>query len=308
MMPEKRLFTYFGYSFLTMVSYNTRDWLAVFSLHKADTFRKLLPLIIGLSVYTALIYFLEQKFFRLSDDSPLRNITTLHSLIGAALSLLLVFRTNTAYERWWEGRKLWGSLVNRSRNLALKLASMLEDHPEERAFFASAIPRFAFELRTHLKAQPSIDVSDGTDHPEIPEFDRKAHVPAQVAQVMYGRIMKLRKSRLLSAEDAIIIDTEMNAFMDVCGACERIRNTPIPYSYSTFIKKFIFIYVVTLPFGFSFSLGYLSIPIVALIFYILGSLELIAEEIEEPFGDDLNDLPMKRLCATIQKTVGEILA
>ncbi len=101
---------------------------------------------------------------------------------------------------------------------------------------------------------------------------------------------------------------ELSSFMDICGACERIRNTPIPYAYSAFIKKFIFVYVVTLPFSLALTLGYLSIPIVALIFYLLGSLELIAEEIEEPFGVDANDLPMDRMCKTIEKTVREILA
>jgi putative membrane protein len=104
------------------------------------------------------------------------------------------------------------------------------------------------------------------------------------------------------------MNAEMSSLIDICGACERIRNTPIPYSYSAFIKKFIFVYVATLPFSLAFTLGYLSIPVVALIFYLLGSLELIAEEIEEPFGADQNDLPMDRLCKTIEKTVREILA
>lgn len=290
-----------------MIYYNTKEWLGIFRLHKADTFRKLLPFIIAISVYTALIYFLEQKFFHLSEKNPLHNITSLHSLVGFALSMLLVFRTNTAYDRWWEGRRLWGALVNHSRNLALKLTTILSTHPEERAFFAAAIPRFAFELMTHLRAAATKVAMDENPHPEIPDFDRQAHVPAQAAKIIFERVQRLHRDKLLSPEDLLFINTELSSFMDVCGACERIRNTPIPYSYSAFIKKFIFIYVVTLPFGFSFSLGYLSIPIVALIFYILASLELIAEEIEEPFGADMNDLPMGRLCHTIQKTVQEIL-
>lgn len=105
----------------------------------------------------------------------------------------------------------------------------------------------------------------------------------------------------------IILNSEVQSFTDICGACERIKNTPIPYSYSAFIKKFIFFYVMTLPFGYAFSLGYFTAPVVVFIFYVLASLELIAEEIEDPFGGDANDLPTKKIADNIQKHVEELL-
>jgi putative membrane protein len=95
--------------------------------------------------------------------------------------------------------------------------------------------------------------------------------------------------------------------VDILGACERILKTPIPYSYSMFMKKFIFIYVVTLPIGFVSTFQWWSIPVVSLVFYILVSIELIAEEIEDPFGVDENDLPLDGLCATIRSNTDEIL-
>ncbi len=291
-----------------MISYNPKEWFGIFRLHKADTFRKLLPLILCIAAYTALIALLEKEWLSLADSSPLKNITSMHSLIGFALSMLLVFRTNTAYDRWWEGRKLWGALVNNSRNLALKLVPMLRANEAEKAFFASAIPTFAVQLATHLRSAASKFELDERPHPEIPDFDTARHVPAQAAGLVIGRIYELHRAGAITHEELLLMNGEMSSFMDICGACERIRNTPIPYSYSAFIKKFIFVYVITLPFGFSFTLGYWSIPVVALIFYILASLELIAEEIEEPFGSDQNDLPMDRLCKTIEKTVREILA
>lgn len=115
-----------------MVSYNTKDWFTfIFRFHKADTFRKLFPVMIAIGFYASIIGYLEVEYWQLSSKSYLTNITVMHSMLGFVISLLLVFRTNTAYDRWWEGRKHWGSLVNNSRNLALKLAAILEDEKDK---------------------------------------------------------------------------------------------------------------------------------------------------------------------------------
>jgi ion channel-forming bestrophin family protein len=124
---------------------------------------------------------------------------------------------------------------------------------------------------------------------------------------LFKRVVLLRKKGIITDNDVLIINAELTTFTDVCGACERIKNTPIPFSYNLFIKKFIFVYIMTLPFGFVFSLGYFVIPVVGFIFYVLASLELIAEEIEDPFGNDNNDLPMKKISENIRKSIEEIL-
>lgn len=114
-------------------------------------------------------------------------------------------------------------------------------------------------------------------------------------------------SKKISDDQLIVINGEISSFTDLCGACERLKNTPIPYSDSAFIKKFIFFYVMTLPFGYSISLGYYTAPVVVFIFYVVASLELINEEIEEPFGGDTNDLPTKKIADHINKHVGELI-
>lgn len=292
-----------------MKSYNPKDWSAiVFDFHKTDTFRKLLPLILAVAAYSGLIGWLEIEWFKLSDNSHLKNITLLHTLLGFVISMLLVFRTNTAYDRWWEGRKLWGSLVNNSRNLALKLNSILAAGDDtNRIFFKQMIPHFALELKNHLQSDETRFSLDEKPHPEIPDFDRNKHVPNQVASLIFERINALYKEQKLTGDQLIILNTEVSSFMEVCGACERIKNTPIPYSYSAFIKKFLFFYTISLPIGLVFSLGYWVIPVVTFVFYVQASLELIAEEIEDPFGKDTNDLPMQRIAFNIQKNVAEIL-
>src|SRR6478752_7782589 len=109
-----------------MISYNPKDWARfILGFPKSDTFRKLFPWLIVIALYAWLIAYLELHYFKLSQESSIKNISVLHSLLGFAISMLLVFRTNTAYDRWWEGRRQWGALVNTSRNLAIKLSGLL---------------------------------------------------------------------------------------------------------------------------------------------------------------------------------------
>jgi putative membrane protein len=219
-----------------------------------------------------------------------------------------VFRTNTAYDRWWEGRKLWGALVNNSRNLAIKIKGILPaDDVENHTFFRRVIPLYAFILRNHLLSESTLFDLDEIEHPELKAINTTKHHPNQVAEMLITRVQNLHKKGTLSGEQLLYLNNELMSFTDICGACERIKNTPIPYSYSAFIKKFIFIYIMTLPLGFTYSLHYLVIPVTAIVFYVLASLELIAEEIEDPFGKDSNDLPMDKIAKNIQKHVAEIL-
>ncbi len=294
-----------------MINYNPKEWFTfIFRFHKADSFRRLFPLIIGISVYSGIIAYLEMEYFQLSTNSFLKNIPVMHSLLGFAISMLLVFRTNTAYDRWWEGRKLWGNLVNNSRNLAIKLTVMLpEDDKEQRLFFRKIIPAYAYALRNHLKAEKTrIELfEEDARHPIFKHIDTEKHIPNQVALLMFRHIQQLYKEQKITGDQLIILNAELQSFTDICGACERIKNTPIPFSYSVFIKKFIFFYVMTLPFGYVFSLGYYVIPVVAFIFYVLASLELIAAEIEDPFGNDENDVPTDKIALNIHKHVAELI-
>ncbi|MCX2492031.1 bestrophin family ion channel [Pedobacter sp. PF22-3] len=285
-----------------MINYNPKDWSTfIFHIDKSDTFRKLWPLMLGVAVFSGLVAYAELNYFQLSKTSNVTNIGMMHSLLGFVLSLLLVFRTNTAYDRWWEGRKLLGSLTNVSRNLALKIKALkLTD--EDVRFFEYGIPKYAFALKEHLREKMYFGKNS-----LLIEVEEGKHVPNQIAGSLTNRFYGLLEKGSISQEQFIVLSVDFNQFTDICGACERIKNTPIPFSYSAFIKKFIFVYVITLPFGWVFSLGYFVVPIVPFILYVLASLELIAEEIENPFGYDANDLPVDQICINIEKHVGEIL-
>lgn len=292
-----------------MITYDPRNWIAALALHRSDTFRKLLPILALVGLFTWAVGYIEVQHLRLSSRDLVSNLPVAHSLMGFAISMLLVFRTNTAYDRWWEARRLWGQLVNVSRNAAIKLETILPpDHHQDRAEFARLIAAFARALQAHLRSEKTRLALDAREHPELKDLDPDGHVPAQIATLMHARLHGAYRAGCISGDQLIGLAADFSQFMDICGSCERIKNTPIPYSYSSFLKKFIVIYSLTLPFGFVFSLGYLAIPVVVFIFYVLASLELIAEEIEDPFGMDANDLPLERLSEVIAANMEELLS
>jgi putative membrane protein len=285
-----------------MINYNPKAWFTfIFHIHKADTFIKLWPLMLSVAAFSGIVAFLELHFFKLSESNSVSNINMVHSLLGFVISLLLVFRTNTSYDRWWEGRRLLGELTNVSRNLAIKIKSLKLDK-EEQEFFNYAIPKYAFALKEHLREKLYFGKNSF-----LIEVDAGKHIPNQIAGRLFSKAFDLHAEDKITGEQLIILSTDLNRFTDICGGCERIKKTPIPFSYSAFIKKFMFLYVITLPFGWVFSLGFYVILIVPFVLYVLASLELIAEEIEDPFGLDANDLPVDQICDNIEKHVGEIL-
>ncbi len=293
----------------TMVEYNTKDWFkAVFRIHKAETVNRLAPLLIGMTVYTTVIAFVVLEIWKPGPNYPLQSVATVQSLLGFVMSLLLVFRTNSAYDRWWEGRKLWGSLVNNSRNLAIKLAHIIPPAQEEdRAFFRYMIPNYAFTLKNHLRGHFLAEELKEAPGFQAADLKQENHLPNQMAMRIFGKMDELYQKGIIRPEHLLVLNAEFQSFTDICGACERIKKTPIPFSYSLFLKKFISIYCLSLPFGYVLALHYSVIPMVLFIFYVLASLEEIAEEIEDPFGNDYNDLPTDTISTGIRKAVEELL-
>ncbi|UKJ07063.1 bestrophin family protein [Solitalea lacus] len=287
-----------------MINYNTKDWFGlIFKFHKSDTLRKLVPGITILSVYTGIIAFIEIRYTGFFFTSS----SAIHSILGFVLSMLLVFRTNTAYDRWYEGRKAWGSMVNSSRNLALKINALLPADAPERYSIYILVSNYVLALKNHLR-----DVFDARDflpfeNTTEEELSGKAHKPNYIASLLVKKVYELRNNNKISAEQFLVLNEELRAFTDSCGVCERIKKTPIPYSYSLFLKKFIFIYIMTMPFGFVDDFGYGTVLLIAFVFYVLVSLELIAEEIEDPFGADTNDLPTEQICSNIRRNIKDIL-
>ena len=170
------------------------------------------------------------------------------------------------------------------------------------------IPNFVYATKEHLRKGVQLTELEIPDENFLNLLKGVKHKPNAISKLLYSKVNQLYLQKKLTPEQFFVLDKEMKDFTDIIGACERIRNTPIPYSYSMFIKKFIFIYIITLPFGFVTTFEYMTIPTVLLISFILLSIELIAEEIEDPFGRDINDLPTDDLSGKIKDNIKEILS
>jgi len=287
-----------------MIKYNPKDWFGlIFEFHKSDTMRKLMNILIIYGVFIIIITYIEIHY------TNFESTISIHSLVGFIIGLLLVFRTNTAYDRWWEGRKILGALVNTSRNLALKINAVVPATDKKtKDFYSKMISNYCISLKEHLRDNLKLEEIQYLDEFKKEDLKKYSHIPNKIISEVFKKNKELYENKFISGETYITIDKNTELFTDIIGGCERIKKTPIPYSYNIFIKKFIFIYTLTLPFGLATTFYYWSIPISVFILYILASLELLAEEIENPFGKDSNDLPVDDICQTIKSNVDEILS
>ena len=204
-----------------MIAYNPKAWFTfIFRFHKADTLRKLFTTIIGIAIYTGLIVFTEQEVLLLDKTNKLNNIGIVHSMLGFVISMLLVFRTNTAYERWWDGRKMWGQLINCNRNLAIKVANIIEDPILND--IKKLIIAFPFALKNHLrnfhgKQEAEIAVLAA----EI-DLSKNQHIPLSISNLTYQKVFELNKTGKINTAQTLIINNELQHWMEICGGCERI--------------------------------------------------------------------------------------
>ena len=275
-----------------MITYDPKNWVRVLlDFPRSPVFRTLAIDVLLAGAWGGLVAWIELDVVRVA--LPLGP--SFLSILGIILGLLLVFRTNTAYDRWWEGRRLWGQLLNVSRALAHQLdAQLAPDAPQRRAY-ASMMGAFPTALAAHLRRARTGSSADGP------------HVPNQLVRDLSRQVHGDVLIGALPREAAVALTPLLVAYDDVTGACERIRNTPIPFSYSSYVKQFVLLYALVLPFGLVREFRYATIIASMMTFFATMGLELLAVEIEEPFGTDPNDLPLDDIAARASRDVHELL-
>ncbi|QIR38110.1 hypothetical protein HCG51_16285 [Tolypothrix sp. PCC 7910] len=229
------------------------------------------------------------------------------------LGLLLVFRTNTAYERFWEGRKSWGSIVNTVRNLARQIwVSVDEISPEDRKDKITALyllVAFAVAMKLHLRSESVNhelqELMPASMHHELKIMNNP---PIEVAFWIGDYLQRQYNCNCLNSYQLTSMQELLNDLVDNLGICERILRTPMPMAYAIHLKQLLFLYCMLLPFQMVESLGWWTGLIAALVSFTLFGIEAIGLEIENPFGYDANDLPLDTICQTMKRNIDDLIS
>ena len=280
-----------------MLKYNSKIWWRFLFKRSGYFFEGMLWSIFLYGILTTGLNILYFKYpLEAFNISP-----TFHTVLGLVIGLLLVFRTNTAYDRWWEGRKQLGLLVNTTRHFTMKVEGYLND-----IMFIELIKIYPYVLKEHLRKQEYVELERRCPEWMKDGITRAEHKPNYLLDQMSKKVISAFKSGIISGEQLLVLENEIEKLSNIQGACERIRNTPIPFGYAIHLKRILLIYLITLPFGFIKSLQWWSIPLMMLVFFTMVGIELIGEEIEDPFGKDVNDLPFDELQDKIEGNIDEI--
>lgn len=257
----------------------------------------------GFGLFISLLHFLKWPV----------SLPILSSIVPSiVLGLLLVFRTNTAYERFWEGRKMWGTLVNNVRNLARQIWVAIEEKdPQDSALKKSVLrllPAFAVSMKLHLRQElVNSELEPLMSASQYQKLKSMNNPPLEIAFWIEDYLHEQYERNCLDVYQLTAMKELLNSMIDVLGGCERILKTPIPLAYAIHLKQLLLLYCLALPFQMVNDLTWGTGPVVALISFTLFGIEEIGIEIENPFGHDTNDLPLDNICAAMQRNIDDLI-
>ncbi|OXA98170.1 hypothetical protein B0A75_14590 [Flavobacterium oncorhynchi] len=280
-------------------------WFKMLFEWKGSVLPQLLPRLVLLLLFSfAVVYFKPYLIQYNLHINP-----AIFTLFGIALAIFLGFRNSVSYDRFWEGRKLWGALLNDTRSLARQSITLINDNTYEakRDNFLNLLIAFVYSLKHQLRETDSAHDMTRLLPKELAE---------QLKEVQFKPIIILRELGLwvknAKSEDKIdsitqlAFEENLNKLSDIVGGCERIASTPIPYTYSVLLHRTVYIYCFLLSFGFVETMGWITPFIIVFIAYTFVALEAIADELENPFGLQPNDLALDAMSQMIENTLLEL--
>ncbi|MDB5109047.1 MAG: hypothetical protein JWR67_161 [Mucilaginibacter sp.] len=231
------------------------------------------------------------------------------TLFGIALALFLGFRNNASYERFWEGRRLWGALLNDTRSLARQALTISGYDPDSKEVntFINYLISFTYALKHQLRnTDASADLKERLSPLLHIKLSKAKYKPILIMKEMSVWVQNAKIDGRIDSIVQTAFDNNFDKLSDIVGGCERIASTPIPYTYRVLLHRTVYLYCFLLPFGFVESLGWFTPLIVVFIAYTFVALEAIADEIEEPFGTEPNDLALNEMTRMIENTLLEM--
>ncbi|MCX6602901.1 MAG: bestrophin family ion channel [Acidobacteria bacterium] len=281
-----------------MIQYDPHRWFDHFFDVRGSLLREISGRVSLCAIWTVGVVAVHFHWF------PVAIPPLLHTLVGTALGLLLVFRTNASYDRFWEGRKLWGGIVNETRNLIRGATEQFGTDREGLIELTRWTAVFPFAAASGLRGEGSIGpLAKELSAQDVASVTQAQHVALAVASRMTAVLNRARREGRFSDIIYTGLDQNIQQLVDYLGACERIRKTPLPFAYVVHLRRALVMYCFTLPFALVSSYGWYTILDVLLIAYVFFGIEEIGVEIEGPFGTDDNDLPLEDICETIHRNL-----
>lgn len=288
-----------------MIIKNKENWFKMLFVWHGSVLPQLLPRLILLFILSLVIVYFHGNIF--SFKIPLNPAPL--TLFGFVLALFLGFRNNVSYERFWEGRKLWGALLNYTRSLARQTLTLTDSKIDDssKIEFISLLRSFAYALKHQLRNTDSEnDLKIRLTERQFKIVSQAQYKPIMLTKLMAEWIQKAKHENIIDSIQQARFDENLNALTDIVGGCERIASTPIPYTYRVLLHRTVYIYCFLLPFGLVDSLQWLTPFLVVFIAYTFVAFEAIADEIEEPFGTEPNDLALNSMSQMIEATISEL--
>jgi putative membrane protein len=285
-----------------MIPYDPHDWWQHLLMARGGLVREIVGRVAAFTLWVVAVTWFHLHVHKV--DVP----ATGHTLAGTALSLLLVFRTNSSYDRFWEGRKLWGGIVNETRNL-VRAAVVNIPSVELLRRLAAWTAMFPYALTRVLRSgQGELGPAAALLPPAEVERVLAAGNPAiAVALRMSAVLAEARQRGLITDYVQMQIDQNVQLLIDYQGGCERIVRTPMPFAYMLHLRRTLILFLLSLPFALVETFGWATVLVVVMVAYTFLGIEEIGVEIEDPFGTEDNDLPLEDISANIARTLDELV-
>ncbi|QMS86239.1 hypothetical protein HUN01_01055 (plasmid) [Nostoc edaphicum CCNP1411] len=287
-------------------------WIQVVLRLESSIIPDIIPWILFFCFYGFLVSLLHYCGFSIAFTDKNRVINNTIVIFNIGLTLLLVFRTNTAHDRFWEGRKLWGALVNTVRKSAQSIYIVVKEQSPKDRVEKEAILRlvvaFTIAMKLHLRADP-LDEQLASLMSQIQFFKLRHtnHPPLQIAFWIRDYLQYQHDRNCLNTYQLTALHKLLDDMVDILGGCERILKTPLPLIYTIKLRQLVLIYCLILPLELVSHLNWWTGIVIAFVSFTLLSIEQIGSEIEEPFGHNANDLPLNMICNTMLRNVEELI-
>ncbi len=286
------------------------SWVWLLFHFRGSSFMETWPRILTVTIAAMIVTYVELHY----NIQKYTLTTTPFLLIGVALGIFLGFRNSASYDKFWEGRKLFGALVNTSRNLTRQLYFLTSDSKDNEEFryfreiFVTRVIAYAHALRCHLRNEnPAEEIKKFLSPEDLTQILESSHHPLAILQQLSRELAVARDRRWLNELNHLVMDAQINELTNILGSCERIKNTPIPFSYAVLIHRIVASYCFFLPFGLVETTGILTPIVVLMISYAFFELDAIGDEIEDPFGLQPNDLPLAAITRNIEINLLELI-